>query len=359
MFFAPFRVRAVEADQHRVLTCLHEVRSYRRYEEWPGRNIFCCRGRIMCGSDMHFFLFTNLLILLPVCVFLAMVCPLMPTQVTTIILYSITSFLAFAALAFLWAAALTDPGIIPRQPSHIRPQPPEGAEVGLFGYKYCETCNIFRPPRSKHCASCNNCVDGFDHHCPWVGNCIGRRNYRFFMSFVTCITILCGFLLSVCVAVLLLNMQDDTFKSSFTDETGREQTAWGVGIFCFLIVWSLASLCSYHIYLISVGQTTNEAVRGVYRDRLNKYHRGFRKNCHFVFCAPVPPSLIEHQTECIVVSSSSDLEEAKVQPINVALPTPSPLSEFSSPIGSIGTSLGNTLGSTQQDPGRERGDYYS
>ena len=48
----------------------------------------------------------------------------------------------------------------------------------------CGAANRADETRCHHCRICDTCVEGQDHHCVWLNQCVGRRNYRFFFSFV-------------------------------------------------------------------------------------------------------------------------------------------------------------------------------
>src|SRR3954453_772462 len=82
--------------------------------------------------------------------------------------------------------------------------------------KYCKTCNIWRPPRAHHCRVCDNCIETQDHHCVWLNNCVGRRNYRYFFSFICGASLLSLYLLALSLAHLLVwkSRNDTTFVRS-------------------------------------------------------------------------------------------------------------------------------------------------
>jgi len=119
----------------------------------------------------------------------------------------------------------------------------------------CQTCNIYRPPRSSHCQYCNMCVERFDHHCPWIGTCIGKRNYPFFVLYL--ILFLAIGLSSAIQAVLLAVWEGPSLGAPF-------YFCILLAVLCITSSFLIGFLTVMHIFLISSHMTTNEFCKNVW-----------------------------------------------------------------------------------------------
>lgn len=130
------------------------------YDVWPGNNTFlfgcCISGPARQYGCIVYIYVCVLAIVIPFSIFVVgknwQITPVLP----------IVFFLSLIVMQiFLLLTSCTDPGIIPRRP-FLELQPLKN-KLFLEGKektesRYCQTCQIFRPPRSSHCSTCQNCV---------------------------------------------------------------------------------------------------------------------------------------------------------------------------------------------------------
>ncbi|RLV84243.1 hypothetical protein DV515_00016311 [Chloebia gouldiae] len=310
----------------------------RKWEKLPGRNTFCCDGRIMMARQKGIFYLTLFLILGTCALFFAFECRYLAVQLSPAIP-------VFAAVLFLFAMAtllrtsFSDPGVIPRAlpdeaafiemeieatngtvPQGQRPPPRiKNFQINnqIVKLKYCYTCKIFRPPRASHCSICDNCVERFDHHCPWVGNCVGKRNYRYFYLFILSLSLLTIYIFTFNIVYVALSEISEDWVSEHVEGNSRDISFHGSKgltspklrsltvltvlevLICFFTLWSVVGLTGFHTFLVALNQTTNEDIKGSWtgKNRVqNPYsHGNIVKNCCEVLCGPLPPSVLDRR----------------------------------------------------------------
>ncbi|XP_034561585.1 palmitoyltransferase ZDHHC18b [Notolabrus celidotus] len=292
-------------------------RPRRKWEVFPGKNRFYCDGRIMLARQSGVLPLTLGLILVTCGLFFVFDCPFLVKHLTSCIPFIGGGLFVFVVITLL-QTSFTDPGILPRatpdeatdiekqidnpgNSSSYRP-PPRTKEVlinqQVVKLKYCFTCKMFRPPRTSHCSLCDNCVERFDHHCPWVGNCVGKRNYRFFYTFIVSLSFLTAFIFGCVTTHLALRAQGGKGLVFALQESPGSAVEL---VICFFSVWSILGLSGFHTYLVASNLTTNEDIKGSWsgkggEDVTNPYsHRNIFINCCTVLCGPMPPSLIDRR----------------------------------------------------------------
>jgi len=284
-------------------------------EKASGNNLLACGRRAVMGPSLEYLAVSIVLATVPTFCFIYGTWELFSEEYSVAL--EIPPILFYCILMFaLISAATMDPGIIPKDKTpQTGTTPPRFIKVeDGVQYKWCRTCFIYRPPRSKHCPICDSCVEKFDHHCPWVGTCIARRNYRFFLLFVTTTFVhsIYVFILSVVHLTKSAEKHEDALLGAMRDEWGS-MTSVVIG---FMALLPVGGLTGYHLYLVSINQTTNEEVNDVYKRAQNPFNRGQRYNCFEAWVAPqrisklLPDEVIEDKMA--MGNLLDDVEESRI-----------------------------------------------
>mmetsp|Transcript_5788 Transcript_5788/g.16418 ORF Transcript_5788/g.16418 Transcript_5788/m.16418 type:complete len:301 (+) Transcript_5788:205-1107(+) len=260
----------------------------RVYNTWPSNNIFLCRGRLITGPDKRYFFLSLSFMLVTISFHLGFSADYIAHDIHPSAL-AMEIWLILLVLSSFLTCAFMDAGIIPRRskPSELDQNKnplakhPKSVKITCGGVdmtmKYCNTCNIYRPPRCSHCSVCDNCVDKFDHHCPWIGNCVARRNYRFFLTFIFSTTTTCLYLAAMCITEITFRTKDSRKEgaSAFGDALGDNPVALLVALFALFAASAVGGLSLFHVYLNCNNVSTNEQLKGSYKKIGNPFWEGY------------------------------------------------------------------------------------
>ncbi|RFU80469.1 palmitoyltransferase erf2 [Trichoderma arundinaceum] len=284
----------------------------RNYEYFEGNTMFLFGGRWQNTRQRPINVATGLFVVIPCVLFFVFEAPWLWHNISPAIPI-IFAYLAYLCFSSFLHASISDPGILPRNlhqfpplgphEDPLRVDPPTNdwtliksaeptAAAMEFPVKHCRTCNIWRPPRAHHCRLCDNCVETHDHHCVWLNNCVGKRNYRYFFTFVSSATILSLYLIGASLAQLIVYMNQENI--SFGKSVNHFRVALALvilGVFTFLYP---AALMGYHIFLMARGETTREFMNSHKFTKSERYRpfdqASFWRNILAVLCRPRTPS---------------------------------------------------------------------
>ncbi|KAL8710210.1 MAG: hypothetical protein Q9220_005141 [cf. Caloplaca sp. 1 TL-2023] len=243
------------------------------YEYFPGNTIFCWGGRLQNTRDRPINIISGILVVVP-------------------------SILFFACSA---ADKPDDPLTLgPPTTDWVRVKSwMPGTSAMDVPTKYCKSCNIWRPLRCHHCRICDNCIETQDHHCVWINNCVGRRNYRYFFTFVSTSTLLGVYLAFASLGHCLRYKSDQGV--SFAQSIDKQRLPFAMFLYGLVATPYPACLWAYHLYLTGRGETTREYLNShkfLKKDRHRPFSQGnFLKNWLAVLLKPRSPTYYDFRKE--------------------------------------------------------------
>lgn len=125
-------------------------------------------------------------------------------------------------------------------------------------WRYCDKCELPKPPLAHHCSVCRCCVLRADHHCPWFANCLGFGNYRHFFLFLVYLSVGAAYACATTYAVHASDAVRDPWRYR-----------WHVALALLSggLALALAALLGWHLVCLWTGLGTLEMM-----DRVLGWH---------------------------------------------------------------------------------------
>ncbi|KAI0130103.1 palmitoyltransferase ERF2 [Xylariales sp. AK1849] len=284
----------------------------RNHEYFEGNTVFCIGGRLQNTRHRPVNIATGSFVVIPATLFFVFSAPYLWTHVSPAIPI-LFAYLFYICISSFLHASGSDPGILPRNlhqfppptededPLHLAPpvndwtlvRSAESSTAAMeVPTKFCKTCNLWRPPRAHHCRLCDNCVETQDHHCVWLNNCVGRRNYRYFFTFVTSGSLMAMFLFGASLGQILVYAHQENV--SFGAAISHFRVPFAMVIYGIISFTYPMALMGYHLFLMGRGETTREFLNShkfLKKDRYRAFTQGsIWKNWLVVLCRPRPPT---------------------------------------------------------------------
>ncbi|KFQ24106.1 Palmitoyltransferase ZDHHC13, partial [Merops nubicus] len=193
-------------------------------------------------------------------------------------------------LYFLDKTWRTDPGYIKTSEKERKENIAALAEAGCLDFRtFCTSCLVRKPLRSMHCLACGSCVARYDQHSLWIGQCIGIGNHRYYLLFLSFLTMNSVWLLSGTLMYwsnhCAASYHQDGAWTYFTEL--MLCSPWVSYIFalgCFHAVWASLSLTVQLYQIAFLGLTSHERMNLLIQKKSSKHPVSLRRTPYNLGC---------------------------------------------------------------------------
>ncbi|KAM6274712.1 palmitoyltransferase ZDHHC13 isoform 1-T1 [Porphyrio hochstetteri] len=211
-------------------------------------------------------------------------------DVTNTILEITVMFSVVGLLYYFYKTWRTDPGCIKASEKERKENIVALAEAGCLDFRmFCTSCLVRKPLRSVHCLACDSCVARYDQHSLWIGQCIGIGNHRYYLLFLSFLT-----MSGVCLLYgTLLYWSNHCATSYYQDGAWTYFTQitycspWVSYIFaitCFHTVWSSLWLMVQLYQIAFLGLTSHERMNLLMQRKSSQHPGSLRRTPYNLGC---------------------------------------------------------------------------